>query len=62
MDYLIKYEDGNEVLHSTLVKAAKAGLKAIYDELPPEERRIDVVKSVLGICRDEIIETQKILL
>lgn len=57
--YAYECVDGHLVLQSTLENAAKAGMKAIYDNLPLEDCRIDVAEMVLDVCKNKILAAQK---
>lgn len=37
-----------------IIKAAKAGIRAICDELPEEAHRIDVITHVLIFCKEDL--------
>ena len=58
---LILFDDDFKFPESEMKEVAKSAIKKIYDELPEDARRIDVIKDVLNYAK-ESLETAKITL
>lgn len=51
---VILYDDGFQLSDEIVKSIAKVVLKKIYDELPKEARRIDVIINVLEVAKEKL--------
>ena len=54
VEVILEFYDKYQLSESTIKEVSKVALKAIYDELSEEARRIDVIKDVLKFAKESL--------